>query len=147
MYDKSGAGILLRKYTGVSMAWWHSYKWATKRVMEVFGKDFIGPMFHHMFSDKEYNVNKMSHTARVTYLSYIRLAYPLFKEALEEALLKRNLTTRQKTVLQNLSDLCEYFIPVVLLLLLPTFLSFTMRTHDTNCLCLCVLDIYLFKFF
>jgi hypothetical protein len=116
MYDRDGAAINLRRLTSLSLAWWHNYKWATGRIMVVFGNDFIGPMFHHLFPDRNYDTHKMSHTAKVTYLSYIRLAYARFKPKLDQALLRGDLTTKRRTILQNLSDMCTYFIPVVILL-------------------------------
>lgn len=116
MYDRSGAADNLRQLTSVSLAWWHNYKWMTGRIMVVFGNDFLGPMFHHLFPDRCYDTNKMSLSGKATYLSYLRLAYPSFKPKLEEALRRGDLNTKQRTILQNLSDLCSYFIPVVRLL-------------------------------
>ena len=113
MYDRSGAAVHLRKYMGLSLAWWHSYKWATKKILQVFGKDLIAPMFHHLFPDREYAPDKMKLPAMTTYLSYIRLAYPSFRDELGISLSRRDLTARQSHVLQNLSDLCEFFIPAV----------------------------------
>jgi hypothetical protein len=113
MYDTSGAGVQLRKYMGVSLAWWHSYKWCSKRIIQVFASDFFGPMFHHLFPHTDFHPDKMSHTAITTYLSYVRLAYPAFKNRLVGAMSRSGLTERQACLLQNLSDLCEYFIPVV----------------------------------
>ena len=60
LYDKNGAGIHLRKYVGWSLAWWHNYKWATYRIMHVFAVDFIGPLFHNLFPDRNFDVKKMS---------------------------------------------------------------------------------------
>ena len=116
MYDRSGGGVVLRRYTGLSLAWWHSYKWCTKLVMKVFADDFIAPMFHFLFPGREFNVDKSRHTANVTILSYIRLAYPSFKEQLTSTLADPSLSLRGKTLLTNLQSLCEYFIPTVLLL-------------------------------
>jgi hypothetical protein len=113
MYDRNGAANNLRLFTSVSLAWWHNYKWATGRIMVVFGNDFIGPMFHHLFPDRHYDTTKMSMSAKATYLQYIRLAYERFKPKLDQALQREDLTTKRRTILQNLSDLCTYFIPVV----------------------------------
>lgn len=88
----------------------------------MFGKDLIAPMFHHLFPDREYAPDKMKLPAMTTYLSYIRLAYPSFRDELAISLSRRDLTTRQSHVLQNLSDLCEFFIPAVRELLAILFL-------------------------
>ena len=113
MYDTSDAGAILRRYTGLSLAWWHSYKWCTKLIMKVFADDFIAPMFHFLFPGREFNVDKSRHTANTVMLSYIRLAYPTFKDQLSEALTQPTLSLRGKTLLTNLQSLCEYFIPTV----------------------------------
>ena len=113
MYDRNGAAHNFKQFTSVSLAWWHNYKWATGRIMVVFGNDFIGPMFHHLFPDRNYDTHKMSLSAKATYLQYIRLAYTQFKPKLDQSLQREDLTTKNRTILQNLSDLCAYFIPVV----------------------------------
>ena len=113
MYDYSGAGAKLRKYTFCSLAWWHSYKWATKELIRVFTSDFIAPLFHHLWPQREFNAKKISHPANTTYLTYIRLAYPRFRNDLEAAVAQPGQNARQKALLTNLTDLCQFFIPVV----------------------------------
>lgn len=113
MYDRSGGGARLRTYAGCSLAWWHSYKWATKRILIVYASDFIAPLFHYLFPTRQFDSNKCSHTAATTILSYIRLAYPRFNTPLQEQLSNPTISVRQRTILQNLQHLCEFFIPVV----------------------------------
>ena len=71
------------------------------------------PLFHYLFPTRQFDANKCSHTAATTILSYIRLAYPGFKDPLQELLENPTTTIKQRTILQNLQHLCEYFIPVV----------------------------------
>jgi hypothetical protein len=115
MYDGSGCGVKFRKFAGVGLAWWHSYKWCTKYIMKVFANDFIVPFIHYMFPTRTVKLESMDHTNHVAYLTYIRLSYPRWKQELAEALAIPTLTVRQKTLLTNMQDLCEYFIPVVCL--------------------------------
>lgn len=115
IYDKSGAGGKLGQYCGVSLAWWHSYKWATKKILQVFACDFFGPLFHHLFPLRKFSPSTSSLSANATLLSYVRLAYPHFQTELANALTINTLNTKQKLLLQNLSDLCNCFIPVVCL--------------------------------
>ena len=140
MYDASDAGINLRRYTGVSLAWWHTFKWCTKMIMQVFANDFIAPMFHFMFPTREYSVKKQRHTPNMVYLSYIRLAYPSFKEELAAALAQNTIAVRKKVLLQNLQSLCEYFIPAVRFIVLVScykifILFFLICTLYTTRLC------------
>ena len=51
--------------------------------------------------------------AMATYLSLIRLAYPSFQQQLRNATAREDLTARQQVVLGNITDLVEFFIPVV----------------------------------
>ena len=114
MYDQSNATVQLRKYCGVSLAWWHSYKWATKMIMTVFATDFIAPLFHHLFPYNEFNVEKMSLPSHTCILTYIRLSYPSFRQQLIDAKNRGGLNIRCQTLLENLFNLCEFFIPVVI---------------------------------
>ena len=113
MYDLSGCGKLFRRYTALSLAWWHNHKWATRQIVRVFGCDFIIPLFHHLFPDKGFILDKIKHSALTTYITYIRIAYPKFRKELSVALKRLGLNTHQKTILTNLQDMCEFFIPVV----------------------------------
>ena len=118
LYDKNGAGVHLRKYTGWSLAWWHNYKWATYRIMTVFAVDFIGPLFHTLFPDRQFSVKMMSVPSVTAILSYIRLSYPNVKPELDAAILRgSSVHPAQMILLLNLRDLFEYFIPTVSLLL------------------------------
>ena len=113
MYDKSNMGLQFRKYTSLSLAWWHSYKWVAKQLFKVFSSDFFAPYYHHLFPTQAFHVDKLSLSGISTYMTYMRLAYPAFRTALKEALKTANLSFRQKTLLRNLQDIFECYIPVV----------------------------------
>ena len=115
IYDKSGNGRRLGRYCRVSLAWWHSYKWATKKILQVFACDFFAPLFHHLFPERKFNPGSSSLSANATLLSYVRLAYPHFKAALDNALKVTTLDIQQRTILQNMFDMCNCFIPVVII--------------------------------
>jgi hypothetical protein len=65
------------------------------------------------FPNTDFNPDRMSHTGITTYLTYIRLAYPGFQTKLRQAMARPGNNSRQQCLLQNLTDLCQYFIPVV----------------------------------
>jgi hypothetical protein len=113
MYDSSGCMFKFRSYTSVHLAWWHNYKWCTKKIMEVFADDFMAGLFHTLFPAHKFIVKYMSHTTISTYLSYVRLAFPSFRDQLNTAMNDVSITGQYKVVLTNLFYLCEYFIPVV----------------------------------
>ena len=56
MYDVSNCGKAFRKLTPVSLAWWHSYKWAAKLLFKVFAADFLAPYYHHLFPTQAFHV-------------------------------------------------------------------------------------------
>ena len=113
MYDTTNAGWHFRTLTSLSLAWWHSYKWTAKLLLKLFSADIFAPYIHHLFPNQGINVESISLSAATTYLSYIRLAYPLFKPALLLAMAAPNMDFRQRTMLRNIQDICECFIPVV----------------------------------
>ena len=113
MYDVSNCGSKFRKLTPVSLAWWHSYKWAAKLLFKVFAADFLAPYYHHLFPTQAFHVEKLSLSAASTYITYMRLAYPAFRAILVNAIRTPNLSSRQITLLQNLQDIFECYIPVV----------------------------------
>lgn len=117
-YDRSDAGKHLRKFVGLSLAWWHNYKWASFRILYVFGSDFIAPFFHRLYPDQTFDIKKMSFPSVTTLLSYIRLSYPMFRSELIKQMENKTLSIRSKTLLDNLYSLCEYFIPTVPFLLI-----------------------------
>lgn len=113
MYDRSGHGRYLRKYVHLSLALWHNFKWASSRIIQVFGRDFIAPLFHQIWPDRTIDIKNMSHSATTTILSYMRLSYPSFKSELKEQMQTENLSNPKTILLRNLWYLMEYFIPVV----------------------------------
>ena len=113
MYDASNAGWRFRTLTCLSLAWWHSYKWTSKILFKVFSADFFAPYYHHLFPNQMFNVDSLSCSAAATYSTYIRLAYPSLKPFLVAAMNAPNIDFRQKSMLSNMKDICECYIPVV----------------------------------
>ena len=109
---------------GLSLAWWHNYKWASFRILYVFWSDFIAPFYHRLYPDQTFDIKKMSFPSVTTLLSYIRLSYPLFRADLIEQMENKTLSVRSKTLLDNLYSLCEYFIPTVTFFLILWYVFF-----------------------
>jgi hypothetical protein len=113
MYDGSGAGKELRKVTYNGLAYWHTMKIAFFKIYEMFADEFITASFHHLYPGNIFFAKPSYLSAVMVHLTYIRLAYPLFKKQLHAALAKDDLNFEQRVRLSNLKDLCEFFIPVV----------------------------------
>ena len=135
MYDKSGSGTQFRKYTSLSLAWWHSYKWTAKQLFKVFSSDFFAPYYHHLFPTQSCHIDKLSLSAVSTYMTYMRLAYPMLKSVLMNALKEVNLSHRQKTILQNLQDIFECYIPVVYIRIYDIVMTIYIIVGYVCCLC------------
>ena len=81
--------------------------------LQVFACNIFGPLFHHLFPERKFAPKVSSLSSNTTILTYVRLAYPMIKEDLMNAIRIPTLTVRQRTLLQNIIDLCDIFIPVV----------------------------------
>ena len=103
---------MFREAIGLTLGWWHCYKQANLLLWRFAAPHFLGPMFHMLVPNSKIKSNPKLMTI-VTYLSYIRLAYPTFRRQLAAALIYPGVTANNKRHLSNLQTLCEYFIPVV----------------------------------
>jgi hypothetical protein len=103
----------------VSLGVWHPYKQANTVLWNHFGPRFLAPFFNEIVPASNFN-KKAKLVTIVTFLTYLRLAYPSFKSELKAAIKHaRELKRTTPLILQNLSDLrmmLEFFIPVVLFL-------------------------------
>ena len=82
--------------------------------MHVFGVDFIAPLFHNLFPDRNFDVKRMSVPSATAILSYIRLSYTNVKADLDAAINMGNrIHPAQMILLLNMRDMFEYFIPTV----------------------------------
>ena len=111
-YDTSGLGQEFRQTFGLTMGWWHCYKQANIAVWKFASAHFLGPMFHSLIPRHGFKKSPKL-ISIVTYFSYIRLAYPTFKDQLMRAILNPYVSNNNMRHLKNLRTLCEYFIPTV----------------------------------
>ena len=115
MYDPSGVGQPMRKWLCVQLGTWHCYKQACTVVWAHWGPRVFAPLFHEIISDANFNSKaRLSSIAR--FFTYVRLAYPSFRDELTETL--RSLTAMgvDRTGISQLRDLkklIEFFVPVV----------------------------------
>lgn len=115
MYDPSGVGRGMRKWAVVTLGTWHPYKQANTLIWHHWAARVFAPLFHDLIPQSKFHLSArlVSITA---HLSYVRLAYPMFKAELTEAI---NFCTDkgnrivELSHLQDLKNLCEFFIPVV----------------------------------
>jgi hypothetical protein len=113
MYDPCGIGVRLRTYVFVSLGTWHTYKHASLLVYKRFADVFMAGIFHALYPNSIF-FPKPRLAACTQMFVFIRMAYPEFRDDITEALTHvHTLRPQSKICLENLRDLCEYFIPTV----------------------------------
>lgn len=115
MYDASGLGAKYRTLTFNGLAWWHTYKAACNKLWQLYAKEFFAPLFHAIDPNGWFFMKQKYLSKIVQLFTLIRLAYPRFRAALQEAIRDRHVTPASKQHLDNLHTLCEFLIPVVII--------------------------------
>ena len=114
MYDKSDVGLAMRSWLTVTLGTWHPYKQATQVVWKHWSKRVFAPLFHDLIPNANFNPNAKLATV-ATFFTYVRLAYPHFKDQLTAA--RTECKSKDDRIgVSNLSDLMrllEFFLPVV----------------------------------
>ena len=113
MYDKSGGGSELRKYLSCNLAYWHSYKQATKMIWKAFANTIWARMWHRMYPGSKFKVINPSPQEAAMHMVYMARAYPYFKSELEAAITEGSADVAGKAMLLNIQFLCELAIPSV----------------------------------
>ena len=104
----------MRNHVFINLGLWHTYKHVSLLIWRKFGPTILAGLWHFMFPDGSwFSKPKLQTVTKI--FTLIRLAYPLFKKNLEDALAKAHeLKVQSRTCLKNLQDLVEYFIPAVI---------------------------------
>ena len=113
MYDKSGGGSDLRKYLSCNLAYWHSYKQATKMIWKGFANTIWARLWHRMYPGSKFNVINPSPQEASVRMVYMARAYPSFKTELEAAIAEGSADEAGKAMLLNIQFMCEFAIPAV----------------------------------
>ena len=115
LYDPSGVGSDMRSWMVLTLGTWHPYKQANKLIWLHWDKRIFAPLFHDLIPQSNFFQGARLVT-QATYLTYVRLAYPSFKNELKEAIASCEEGGVRRVELSHLKDLqrlCEFFIPVV----------------------------------
>jgi hypothetical protein len=113
MYDPTGAGDELRKHVYAGFAYWHTMKMGFFAIWRTFAKQFLAGLFHQLYPKFMFRSKPSYLTSIVSLLTTIRIAYRKFGPHLKLAMAQRDLTLSTRNDLQNLHDLCEFYIPTV----------------------------------
>ena len=114
MFDASGCGRTMRDWFNVQLGTWHIYKQANTVVWSHWASRVFAPLFHELIPEANFTKTAKL-TTIATFLTYVRLAYPHFRQQLDDAIAS---TFERKDLvagshLRDLKKLCQFFIPVV----------------------------------
>ena len=109
-------GAPLRNKLVVQLGTWHTYKQACTVVWRWWGPRVFAPLFHELISHANFSMSaKLSSITR--FLTIVRLAYPSFKQDLDDAIRGRSGLPDDERVamsqLRDLKKLLNFFVPVV----------------------------------
>jgi hypothetical protein len=91
---------------------WHPFKQGHSLLWCLAAKSFLKGLFQCICPGDGFYL-KAKLRQQQTYFTYIRLAYPEFKDALTEAIATRAGNATSQALLLNLQTMCEVLIPLV----------------------------------
>ena len=112
LYDPSRAGESFKKRVAVVLGLWHPAKMLMLLIWRRFLLHFWAP-YQHFLSPKS-KVFKKPKTSRMFALfAYARTAYEHVQNDFRALILDITLTPTTRSVIQNLVDMFEYYLPLV----------------------------------
>ena len=112
-YDITNGGATFRKFNGINLAWWHSYKHVSLKVWDIFARDYLAPWWHRLYPGGQFHCKPSSFASVRTHMVMLSLAYPHIKPRLEKALQQASIIKRFKVALSDLEFLFEFALPTV----------------------------------
>ena len=105
----------MRKFLSCNLAYWHSFKQATKMIWKGFANTIWARLWHRMYPGSKFNCINPSPQEAAMHMVYMARAYPDFKTELEAAIAEGSADEAGKAMLLNIQFLCEFAIPAVFL--------------------------------
>jgi hypothetical protein len=117
IYSKNAAMAGTRSWFAPSLGCWHSYKQGNIQVFRAFRHEFLAQLHFEMFPAQPWFANLARLPKLVLLFSWIRLAYPAFRQNLKDAITQMRLNEESTKAgyvhLKNLEFMCEWCIPLV----------------------------------
>ena len=134
-YDEVSEGKPYRKHVFLALGLFHIYLYTSKELVRYCARYFLMPLYHRLFPTGQFHMNmKLKESAAL--FTRIRIAYPLVSHRVELALGQVDLQEWQRSMLENIHVLCDYYIPLVLTFL---YVSWPSRLPCLACSCLFLL--------
>ena len=117
IYSESAPMADAKSWFAPTLGLWHSYKQGNIEVFRLYSNDILMGLHFRMTPGQPFYLKKKKLSPILMILSWIRLAYPRFREDLMSAIASMeadNSTARAGyRHLKNIKFLCEWYIPVV----------------------------------
>jgi len=117
VYSKSAPMAEAKSWFAPTLGLWHSYKQGNIEVFRLYQQDILMGLHFKMTPGQPFYLQKKKLSPILMMLSWIRLAYPSFRDDLKSAItdMEANNSTSRAGYrhLKNIEFLCEWFIPVV----------------------------------
>ena len=113
MYDQTGGGENLRRYTSVNLAWWHTFKLAAQKIWRKFACDVFAPLWHFLYPSHIFYNKPNSFVCIQAHFVWLMLALPSVQSSIDDMLTRSDLSPAARIFLKDLDFLLNIAIPVV----------------------------------
>ena len=112
-----------KSWLAPTLGMWHSYKQANIEVLRLYMNEFFAGLHFKMTPGQPLYLTSKKLSPILMQFSWVRLAYPAFRDQLKAALLHMETVNSTSKAgyrhLKNLEFLCDWFIPVVSICVVP----------------------------
>jgi hypothetical protein len=119
----------MRRWLSPTLGAWHSYKMANILNYRTFAHTFMGHLHFAMNPTQPWFPNQYKLPKLVLRFTWIRLAYPNFRKQLHDAIRFMEQRREHKKAgyihLRNLKMLCEWYIPLVTIIITLSYTGIT----------------------
>ena len=115
MYDNSDGGLKFRKYCGVSLGWWHTYKHVALTVWKTFAQTIWAPLFHFLYPGETFYPKSKNLTHVLALYQCCMGAYRGICKNLRRDYEDPALSLPVKVAIRELLFVFDYALPVVTL--------------------------------
>jgi hypothetical protein len=114
MYDASDGGKQLRKYCGVNLAWWHTFKHVSLLLWRKFAATVWAPLFHDLFPGTQFFADNKNLSAVLGLFQCMQLAYSSLFAQVREDVADLRIRKERREALREILFVCDFAIPTVL---------------------------------
>jgi hypothetical protein len=112
MYDPSKAGSDLRHRAAAVLGFWHPLKQMMLLLWRRFASCFFAPLLHSLVPGSRFHEKPQLVKLHAVF-TYLRLAYPSIRERLHSLREDKTLSVASRSLVINLIDVFEFYIPMV----------------------------------